>query len=107
MRAVWKIFVCFRSEWPAWDVRRVGGCEDAAHEVPDLKPRPCPSRPRHLPSPAEDRGLPAQGQPGDTRVKTIKVLNATHLSEHFQDSPVAWAREVARAEGNPILIYNR
>ena len=25
MRGVWKIFVCFRSEWPVWDVRRVGG----------------------------------------------------------------------------------
>ena len=23
MGVVWKMFVCFRSEWPVWDVRRV------------------------------------------------------------------------------------
>ena len=57
-----------------------GWWEDAAHEVPDLEPRPRPPRPRHLPSPAEDRGLPAQSRPGkQIQIKTKKVFVTMHF----------------------------
>lgn len=37
----------------------------------------------------------------------LQLQNEVALLKANQDSPVAWAREVARADGNPILIYNR
>ena len=63
----------------------MGWVEDAAYEVPGVEPQSLPPPPLHLPPPDQDRGLPAQGHPGDIRIKTIKILNGKQFSEHFLD----------------------